>query len=185
MLLVLVCGPRCQRLCLIQHNYYRALHDAPPLRCDPELAKSAQAWSNEQARRGGIQRSSFTGRYGENIAWKSWTWRGVSKMRMAIPSAVRSWYSELKTNNSNSNSVRSTGEIKHFESVVRTDEKRLGCGYRIRPGDGTYVTAHYGSSPVPKGQVLFHDQTAPITIRKRKPLGELVYTSQELHLIQL
>ena len=39
------------------------------------------------------------------------------------------------------------GEVTHFKSVVDAREARLGCGISIKPGDGTYVVAHYSLGP--------------------------------------
>lgn len=159
-------------MCLIQHNYYRSLHGAQPLRCDPELAKSAQAWSRQEGHVVGTQKHKFTHSYGRNIAWKSWAWKGMGKMRVAIPYAVRSWYSELK-NDLIYNDGSGIGNMKHFRTVVRSDERRLGCGIHFQPGHGTYVTAHYGLANSLQGPNIFSDPAPPITIHKRKPLGKL------------
>lgn len=90
------CGPRCQRLCLMQHNYYRSLHDSPPLKCDPQLAKSAQNWADTNALHRTVQRSTPSKDYVESISWKKWGWNGMGTKLGAIPGAVRSWYSEIK-----------------------------------------------------------------------------------------
>ena len=37
--------------------------------------------------------------------------------------------------------------MTHFKSVIHAREARLGCGIRIKPGDGTYVVAHYSLGP--------------------------------------
>lgn len=90
------CGPQCQRLCLSQHNYYRSLHNSPPLKCDPVLALSAQAWADANARNHTVQRSTPSSDYIESISWKKWGWEGMETKLGAIPGAVRSWYSEIK-----------------------------------------------------------------------------------------
>ena len=70
------CGPECQLLCLNMHNYYRDLHGSPPLECDPELAKSAQEWTDEQAAKGYMHHSESTVKLMESISWKGrgWEW---------------------------------------------------------------------------------------------------------------
>ncbi|XP_058940210.2 uncharacterized protein [Pocillopora verrucosa] len=138
----LKCGPQCQRLCLIQHNYYRSLHNSPPLKCDPNLAKSAQSWADSNANHDAVQRSTPTKNYVESISWKRWGWEGMGTRLGAIPSAVRSWYSELKRGY-DYNTGLGKGIVSHFKSVVDARETHLGCGIRIKPGDGTYVVAHY------------------------------------------
>ena len=90
------CGPQCQQLCLSQHNYYRSLHGSPPLRCDPELAKSAQLWADSNALDKTVQPSTPSKDYVESISWKKWGWEGMESKLGAIPGAVRSWYSEVK-----------------------------------------------------------------------------------------
>ena len=42
---------------------------------------------------------------------------------------------------------KSNGTVMHFKSVVHSHEATLGCGINIKPGDGTYVVAHYGLKP--------------------------------------
>ncbi|XP_001633779.2 uncharacterized protein LOC5513576 isoform X2 [Nematostella vectensis] len=136
----LICGPRCQQLCLIQHNYYRAQHKLAPLRCDHQLAESAQAWTDAQAQKGRLLKSPWRslGRIAESIAWKEWAWQEMTHTRAAVPSAVRSWYSEQKDPSSPNT---------HYLTIVRNDVTRLGCGLHVRPNDGTYVTAHYAINP--------------------------------------
>ena len=80
----------------MQHNYYRSLHNSPPLKCDPQLAESAQSWADFVAGQQRAQRSKPTNDYAESISWKSWGWKGAQTKLGAIPGAVRSWYSELK-----------------------------------------------------------------------------------------
>ncbi|KAJ7371421.1 Golgi-associated plant pathoproteinsis- protein 1 [Desmophyllum pertusum] len=136
------CGPQCQRLCLIQHNYYRSLHNSPPLKCDPKLAESAQSWADSNARQETVQRSTPTKENAESISWKRWGWKGMETKQEAIPAAVRTWYSELKRGY-DYNTGKAKGVVTHFKSVVHAREARLGCGINIKPGDGTYIVAHY------------------------------------------
>ncbi|XP_078370532.1 uncharacterized protein LOC144654307 [Oculina patagonica] len=142
----LECGPQCQRLCLIQHNYYRSLHNSPPLKCDPQLAKSAQSWADFNAQQEMVQRSMPIKDFVESISWKRWGWKGMETKPGAIPSAVRSWYSEIK-HGYDYDTGKGKGEVSHFKSVVHAREARLGCGIIIKPGDGTYVVAHYSLGP--------------------------------------
>ena len=61
------------------------------------------------------------------------------------------------------------GDATHFKSVVHAREARLGCGIKIRPGDGTYVVAHYSLRPGEKFKL--NDFTPSNDVRKRKQAG--------------
>ena len=112
------------------------------MKCDPELAKSAQAWTDEQARQRNMHHSEWTDKFTESISWKGWGWEGMDKMEGAIPGATRSWYSEIK-NDYDYNTGKGSSVVGHFQAVVWKEEERVGCGLNISPDDGTYVTAHY------------------------------------------
>ncbi|XP_078370667.1 uncharacterized protein LOC144654397 isoform X2 [Oculina patagonica] len=161
----LTCGPECQLLCLNMHNYYRDLHGSPPMECDPELAKSAQEWTDQQAAAGKMYHSEWTDKFTESISWKGWGWEGMEKMEGAIPGAVRSWYSEIK-NDYNYQTGRGNGQaIGHFQAVVWKGETKLGCGLNIKPNDGTYVTAHYAP---PSHTSMDKEKLAPENVKPRK-----------------
>lgn len=112
------CGPQCQRLCLMQHNYYRSLHSSPPLKCDPQLAESAQSWADFMASQVTVQRSNPTNDYAESISWKAWGWKGMDTKLGAIPGAVRSWYSELKRGYDYKTGLCQLQEIKSTSILV-------------------------------------------------------------------
>ena len=166
-ILFTACNPDCQLLCLKMHNYYRALHHSPPLKCDPELAKSAQKWTDQQAADGKMYHSEWTDKFTESISWKGWGWEGMGKMQGAIPGAARSWYSEIK-NKYDYETGEGSGVIGHFQAVVWKGETRLGCGLNIKPSDGTYVTAHYAP---PSHTFLNKTKEAPLNIKPRKQPG--------------
>ena len=151
------------------HNYYRDLHGSPPLECDPELAKSAQDWTDQQAAKGYMHHSEWTDQFTESISWKGWGWEGMEKMEGAIPGAVRSWYSEIK-NGYNYQTGTGNGVIGHFQAVVWKGETKLGCGLNIKPDDGTYVTAHY--TP-PSHTSMDKEKLAPENIEPRQQPGEI------------
>ena len=153
------------------HNYYRDLHGSPPMECDPELAKSAQEWTDQQAADGKMYHSKWTDKFTESISWKSWGWEGMEKMEGAIPGAVRSWYSEIK-NNYNYQSGRGSGVIGHFQAVVWKGETKLGCGLNIKEDDGTYVTAHYAP---PSHTSMDKEKLAPDNIKPRRQPGEIYH----------
>ncbi|KAL9973614.1 hypothetical protein ACROYT_G020092 [Oculina patagonica] len=161
----LTCGPECQLLCLNMHNYYRHLHGSPPMECDPDLAKSAQQWTDQQAAHGKMYQSEWTDKFTESISWKGWGWEGMDKIEGAIPGAVRSWYSEIK-NDYNYQTGQGNGQtIGHFQAVVWKGETKLGCGLNIKANDGTYVTAHY--APASHAN-MNRDKLAPENVKPRK-----------------
>jgi uncharacterized protein YkwD len=71
------CDPKCQLRCLEMHNYYRSLHNSPPLSCDQGLAESAQTWTDQQANDGAMYSSAWTDQYTESISWKGEGWAGT------------------------------------------------------------------------------------------------------------
>ena len=132
------------------------------MKCDPELAKSAQKWTDKQAAVGEMHHSTWTDKFTESISWKGWGWEGMDKMEGAIPGAVRSWYSEIK-NGYDYESGTGTGVIGHFQAVVWKGETKLGCGLNIKEPNGTYVTAHYAppSHTSANKEKLAKDQVKP------------------------
>ena len=135
---------------------------------DPELAKSAQKWTDQQAAKGYMHHSESTNRFTESISWKGWGWEGMDKMEGAIPNAVRSWYSEIK-NGYNYHTGRGTGVIGHFQAVVWAGETKLGCGLNIKPNDGTYVTARYAP---PSHTSMEKEKIAPDNVECRRSPGD-------------
>ena len=153
------------------HNYYRALHESPPLSCDPELAKSAQSWTDQQAADGRMYHSKWTSEFTESISWKGWGWKGMDKMIGAIPGAVRSWYSEIKYDYNYEAGEGNGQAIGHFQAVTWKGEERLGCGLNMKPVGthaGTYVTAHYAPA---SHTSMDKKKLAPDNIKPRKQPG--------------
>ena len=64
------------------------------------------------------------------------------------------------------------GDVTHFKSVVDAREARLGCGITIRPGDGTYVVAHYSLPPGEKFKLNDFIPSTDVQIRQQ-PGNEL------------
>ena len=140
------------------------------MKCDPELAKSAQDWTDQQAAKGYMHHSEWTAKFTESISWKSWGWEGMEKMEGAIPGAVRSWYSEIK-NGYDYDSGTGKGVVGHFQAVVWKDETKLGCGLNLKVGDGSYVTAHYA----PPSHTMNKEKVAKDQVQPRKPPGLCTY----------
>ena len=142
------------------------------MKCDPDLAKSAQDWTDEQARKGKLHHSEWTDKFTENISWKAWGWEGMHKMEGAIPGAVRSWYSEIK-NGYNYDHGTGNGVIGHFQAVVWKDETKLGCGLNLAVGDGSYVTAHYAPA---SHTAMDRKKLAKDQVQRRKEPGLCTYS---------
>lgn len=116
------------------HNKRRARFGTPPLAWDPEIAKVAQAWTEEQARRGRMQHSQG-GPYGENLAWSS-------GMNQTPEDVLVGWADEEEPfYDYESNSCKG-GVCGHFTAVVWKDTKKLGCG-RVKKGRELYWTCNY------------------------------------------
>ena len=152
------------------HNYYRALHNSPPLKCDPELAKSAQKWTDQQATDGKSYHSVWQDEFTETIFYEEWNMKGMEmEMEGAIPGAVRTWYSEIKYNY-NYQTGKGTGVIENFQTVVWKKETKLGCGLNIKQGDKTYVTAHYAP---PSHTSADREEITLENVEPRKQPGEM------------
>lgn len=138
------------------------------MKCDPELAKSAQEWTDEQAKLGNMHHSEWTDKFTESISWKGWGWEGMEKMEGAIPGATRSWYSEIK-NDYNYETGKGNGQaVGHLMALVWKSETKLGCGLNIKEGDGTYVTAHYAPASHANSDYF---ELAPKNVLPRKDPG--------------
>ena len=135
------------------------------MECDPELAKSAQEWTDQQAAQGHMHHSESTNKFTESISWKGWGWEGMDRMEGAIPNAVRSWYSEIKNgynyHTGRGTGVIGTGVIGHFQAVVWAGE--------TKPNDGTYVTAGYAP---PSHTSMEKGKIAPDNVESRRSPGD-------------
>lgn len=60
----------------------------------------------------------------------------------------------------------------HFMPIVWKSHTKIGCGLNIKPGDGTYVTVHYGPSTEGVKDVF---AIAPQNVLKRRALGKKIY----------
>lgn len=76
-----VCDPPCQLRCLAMHNYYRSLHNrsldnSPPMKCGPGLTRSAQDWTDAQARNRRMRHLQWTDKFTEVITYAGERWLG-------------------------------------------------------------------------------------------------------------
>ncbi|EFJ53197.1 hypothetical protein VOLCADRAFT_55088, partial [Volvox carteri f. nagariensis] len=108
------------------HNYYRSLHQVPPLRWDANLAKSAQAWADVIGPRCSRDHSPDT-KIGENIA----LYQTQPSPDFKCAPAVGSWYGEISDYNFNTSQpadVNAHLELGHFTQVVWRSTSIVGCG---------------------------------------------------------
>lgn len=122
-----------EKTILDQHNHYRAMHGAEPLKWNDEIAAYAQQWAETNARANRMYHRQ-PNKYGENIYWQSWS--GVDPKQ-----PVDSWYSEVKDYNFSRPGFSSrTG---HFTQVVWLGSTEVGCGKAESRSGGTYVVCNY------------------------------------------
>jgi uncharacterized protein YkwD len=121
---------------LSAHNKFRALHHAPALVWDAELAN----YANDYAQRCQFKHSSSP--YGENLA------TGYP----SIAAAVKIWYDE--NSHYSYNHPGYSSQTGHFTQVVWKDSKKLGCAYVACNGKngtpGKFLVCEYS----PHGNVV-------------------------------
>ena len=73
--------------------------------------------------------------------------------------------------------------MTHFKSVVHAREARLGCGINIKPGDGTYIVAHYSLGA---GETFKLNDFSPLNdVGIRKQPGKILPIDIFFQLLQL
>ena len=135
------------------HNEYRSLHGVPLVTWSDKIAKEAQQFAEELARRGKLGHASKEDRkyHGENICRMSRHYQPTD--------AVSFWYAEV--NKYDFSSPGFSLENGHFTQLVwrKTREIGIGCA-RSENGDGlSYVVARYW----PPGNVVtaFEENVLP------------------------
>jgi hypothetical protein len=103
---------------LATHNELRATHCAPPLGWSDELAKVAQKWADQLAKRGCNLQHNTTP-YGENLA-------GATLGSLGPDGAVKLWYAERAKYDFGK--PRFSMTAGHFTQLVWAGTRRVGCG---------------------------------------------------------
>ena len=134
------------------HNKYRAMHSAPPLTWNREIAQFTEAWCNKLKKMGKIIYSSRDDRdgRGENLYTKTHVSRRIFTSLNAAEQAeeaVERWYSEK--DNYDFSDPGYQANTAHFTNVIWKSTKQLGCGYAFT--DDTYWTC---CNYYPAGNVL-------------------------------
>ncbi|XP_065724862.2 Golgi-associated plant pathogenesis-related protein 1-like [Drosophila suzukii] len=113
------------------HNYYRAMHNAPPLTLNPKLSQLASNWAYKLMAKNRMEHSHNG--YGENVYWAP-----LSKQEGK--DAVKAWYNEISLYNWNYPSFsKQTG---HFTQLVWKSSTELGVGF-AKSGNGIFVVCNY------------------------------------------
>ena len=113
------------------------MHGAPPMRWSDDLAKAAERYAKELAKKRTLQHSSKQDRndVGENLAMFS------GRYERAADEATDMWYSEVEKYNFKKGGWQ--GGTGHFTQVVWKASTELGVG-RAESSDGcTYVVGRY------------------------------------------
>lgn len=120
---------------LESHNQRRAKYGTPPLTWDPEIARSAQAWSDRQASMGRMQHEDQD-KYGENLSY--------ARGRPQSPEDVLvGWVDEEARNYNRQNHWCEAGTVcGHFTAAISRISNKVGCG-RAKSGNAEYWTCRY------------------------------------------
>lgn len=133
------------------HNYYRAMHSAPPLTISQRLNHIAQSYANLLAATSAFQHSG--NRLGDEILGENLYMQWISKglVPVSVRVAMKSWYDEIDLY-----SFKNPGyseETGHFTQMVWRSTKKLGVGMAVS-ADGRevyFVTNYY-----PAGNIVNH-----------------------------
>ncbi|EDO34556.1 predicted protein, partial [Nematostella vectensis] len=135
--------------CVISHNYYRSLHDAPPLNWSPMLAAEAQNWAEKLARSGSFRRSGDKDR-GENLAF-------AFGLELSGRDAVDTWYEELIDYDYEYPGF--TSHTGNFSQLVWVGSQEFGMGKAVGEDGSCVVVGRY----YPPGNIVgqFQENVKP------------------------
>ena|SRR5689334_12112987 len=115
-----------------QHNVWREKVGCPPLKWSKDLAKYAQEWADQLAKRGCEMKHRPPDKYGENIFWSS----GLTNKSDYV---VDAWGSEIEFYNEKKNSCKSNEVCGHYTQVVWCTTTEVGCGMAKCGGEEIWV----------------------------------------------
>ena len=133
------------------HNYYRAIHSAPPLTISHRLNLIAQNYANYLAKNSKFEHSR--NRFGNETLGENLYMQWISEGPVPISSrtTVASWYSEI--NDYDFKRPKYSEETGHFTQMVWKSTKRIGIGIALSSnGREVYFVANY----YPAGNIINH-----------------------------
>jgi len=137
-----------QAAILAQHNEYRTLHGAPPLKWSDAIAKYARSRADTIVRQEGLGagHAGLSPKYGENLYWagSSGTGSAVPAARAAAEQSVKSWYDEVKDYSFSKPAF--SPKVGHFTQLVWKNTTEVGCAVYSLKGSQwleTYVVCDY------------------------------------------
>ena len=133
------------------HNAARAEVGVAPLTWDDTLAKEAEAYAKELARRHRFEHARDNNGHGENLYWYSAT------TNTPMSDASKSWYDEIEVYRYRKCCGPNFSETGHYTQMVWHSTTAVGIGVAVSSRGETYVVARYnptgnwqGEYPYPK-----------------------------------
>ena len=144
---VVVVNPVESDECLDAHNFYRSLHDVPPLATDPELERFAQSRADEIESTDNYAHDHprlLKANYGENLHMQWTNDSSVPPPTCAL--SVKKWYKEIKDYKG-----ELTPQTGHFTAIVWKETEKVGCAKSKQSKQMSYyVVCNYS----PAGNIL-------------------------------
>ena len=133
------------------HNAARAEVGVAPLTWDDALAKEAEAYAQELARRHRFEHDRDRNGHGENLYWYS------ASTNTPMSNASKSWYDEIEVYRYRKCCGPNFSETGHYTQMVWHSTTAVGIGVAVSSRGETYVVARYnptgnwqGEYPYPK-----------------------------------
>jgi pathogenesis-related protein 1 len=132
------------QIALDHHNKVRKDVGTPPLEWSIELAKYAQAWADELAKRNCAfehrpDSGPWAGTYGENIFWGS-------ASGYTLLSASENWYDEIQVYKHGPISDVNFPAAGHYTQMVWKNTKNVGIGIATCKSGAVLIVANYDPS---------------------------------------
>ena len=119
------------------HNAARAEVGVAPLTWDDALAKEAEAYAQELARRHRFEHDRDRNGHGENLYWYS------ASTNTPMSNASKSWYDEIEVYRYRKCGGPNFSETGHYTQMVWHSTTAVGIGVAVSSKGETYVVARY------------------------------------------
>ena len=133
------------------HNAARSEVGVAPLTWDDALAKEAEAYAQELARRHRFEHDRDRNGHGENLYWYS------ASTNTPMSDASKSWYDEIEVYRYRKCCGPNFSETGHYTQMIWHSTTAVGIGVAVSSRGETYVVARYnptgnwqGEYPYPK-----------------------------------